>query len=408
MADPTQYTVTYNFSDFQSNNPTTPLPAPKVDNELANIATAIAALVTAAKDVRNPDGTLKNGLVTYNSLALGLQLTFDPTNGQAVAAAVATAQAAQAAASGSATAANTSATNAQNSANAAAASASSVNLNLFFPKAGNLAGVGSADTARANLNAAKVDGSDMIGRIAPLTGATVTDWNNVLTSGWFSGTAAANAPDGTSNWLGQVIAVDAFSVTQILYLIGSAPARNSAVTIFRRHAFNNAGVRTWNPWDSAGPVPIGAVLYMPAQAAPDGFLKLNGALVSRASFSSLYAFASGSGNIASEANWPSFTAAFSTGDLATSFRLPDLRGEFVRGWDDSRGVDTGRGMGAVQAADNAPHTHGVTGGTTGATSLSGTGTGATSALNGGAAITISSQGGEGRPRNVPLLACIKY
>jgi len=55
------------------------------------------------KDVRNSDGTLKNGIVNFNSLALGLQLTVDPTNGQLVAAAVATAQAAQTAASGSAT-----------------------------------------------------------------------------------------------------------------------------------------------------------------------------------------------------------------------------------------------------------------------------------------------------------------
>ncbi|EPU2804899.1 phage tail protein, partial [Escherichia coli] len=29
-------------------------------------------------------------------------------------------------------------------------------------------------------------------------------------------------------------------------------------------------------------------------------------------------------------------------------KLPDLRGEFIRGWDDGRGVDTGRGILSAQ------------------------------------------------------------
>src|SRR6267143_592016 len=100
MSDPSPYVVTYSFSGFQASSPTTPLPAPKVDAELANIAAAVAALIAAMKDVRRSDGALKSGIVTLDSFAQGLQLTVDPTNGNLVAAAVATAQAAQAAASG--------------------------------------------------------------------------------------------------------------------------------------------------------------------------------------------------------------------------------------------------------------------------------------------------------------------
>jgi hypothetical protein len=40
MSNPQPYVVTYSFSGFQASNPTTPLPAPQVDNELANAAAA--------------------------------------------------------------------------------------------------------------------------------------------------------------------------------------------------------------------------------------------------------------------------------------------------------------------------------------------------------------------------------
>jgi hypothetical protein len=48
--------------------------------------------------MRRSDGALKNNIVTFEILQLGLQLTFDPTNGQLVAAAVLGAQASAAAA----------------------------------------------------------------------------------------------------------------------------------------------------------------------------------------------------------------------------------------------------------------------------------------------------------------------
>lgn len=69
MADPTTYTVTYSFSGYQATAPSDPLPASSLDNELANIATAIASLVGAVTDVRREDGALPNGIVTLDSLA---------------------------------------------------------------------------------------------------------------------------------------------------------------------------------------------------------------------------------------------------------------------------------------------------------------------------------------------------
>lgn len=69
MADPQTYSITYNFSGYQANNPQTPLPALPIDNEFANISFAIDAIVAAIKDVRRSDGALKNKIVTLDSLA---------------------------------------------------------------------------------------------------------------------------------------------------------------------------------------------------------------------------------------------------------------------------------------------------------------------------------------------------
>jgi hypothetical protein len=246
MADPSPYVVTYSLSGFQAQNPTTPLPAPQVDNGLANIAAAVAGLISAMKDVRRSDGALKSGIVTLDSFAQGLQLTVDPTNGNLVAAAVATAQAAQAAAGGSATA--TSASNALTQALAAAASASSVNLSLFLAKANNLAGLGNNNTALANINAAKNDGTNLTGRLSKVAGPLVADWNAVLESGWSAGAAAANGPvSGDASWLVQTIAFSALYVTQIAYPFLEASVSTSAVTPYRRHSFDSGGgVRAWS------------------------------------------------------------------------------------------------------------------------------------------------------------------
>jgi len=420
MADPSPYVVSYNFSDFQSNNPMTPLPAPKLDNELANIAAAIATAEAAIRDVRDSDGTLKNGSVTFDSLALAVQLMLDPSNATLVANAVATAQAAQAAASGSASVAAASAANALTQAINAAASASNVNLTLFLPKAGNLAGIGSPDTARANLNAAKVDGSDMVGRLAPhIGGYTVVDFNAATTSGWYAADTtgpAINGPPGSSGWLLQVVSFSAIWNMQIAYPVLTLAATGaSAVTPYRRFSFDSGGgVIAWTAWESTGPVPVGSTIWINGTTAPPGFVKENGALLSRAQFPALFAYANASGNIVSEASWfAGNSGAFSTGDLATAFRIPDSRGEFIRGYDDGRGVDSGRVLGAHQADLLRDHTHTLSVPTiAGGNNNNGGGGGAFAAMSSttstGTTSGASIGGAETRPRNNAKLACIKF
>lgn len=90
-----------------------------------------------------------------------------------------------------------------------------------------------------------------------------------------------------------------------------------------------------------------------------GYLKLNGALVSRTTYADLWTFAQTTTPV-SEATWAANTQGrFSVGDGSTTFRLPDLRGVFIRILDDGRGVDTGRTWGTYQIDTNTAHTHGV-------------------------------------------------
>lgn len=72
MADPSKYTQGYDFSEFQDANPSTPVPASSLDNELANISQSTEELRDAIMDVRRSDGALKNNIVTRDSLSSNL------------------------------------------------------------------------------------------------------------------------------------------------------------------------------------------------------------------------------------------------------------------------------------------------------------------------------------------------
>ncbi|BBG31085.1 phage tail protein [Zymobacter palmae] len=80
-------------------------------------------------------------------------------------------------------------------------------------------------------------------------------------------------------------------------------------------------------------VPAGTVIHVAMSNAPEGYLAANGTAVSRETYARLFA---------------AIGTTFGGGDGATTFNLPDLRGEFIRGWDNGRGVDGGRQLGSWQ------------------------------------------------------------
>lgn len=165
--------------------------------------------------------------------------------------------------------------------------------------------------------------------------------------------------------------------------------------------------------DVAASVPVGSVFTFAGNTAPAGYLKANGAVLNRGTYAALFA---------------AIGTAFGAGDGSSTFAIPDLRGEFVRGWDDTRGVDAGRALGSFQSSANLSHTHTGSsdsagahthtyGRTTSEGSLTGASTGGgaltqTATSSAGAhshAVTVSATGGtESRPRNIALLYCIKY
>lgn len=136
----------------------------------------------------------------------------------------------------------------------------------------------------------------------------------------------------------------------------------------------------------------GTVAYFAAASAPAGWVKANGAAVSRAIYAALFL---------------EIGTIYGVGDGATTFNLPDLRGEFMRGFDDGRGIDSGRAIGTAQAGAIEAHAHNVT---TRQFGVSGSDApGLTDTSYGQVQKATSSTGGtETRPRNVALLACIKY
>ncbi len=92
-------------------------------------------------------------------------------------------------------------------------------------------------------------------------------------------------------------------------------------------------------------VPTGAVFCMAVASAPTGYLECNGAAVSRTTYSVLF------GVIGTQ---------YGTGDGSSTFNLPDLRGEFVRGFDNGKGTDSGRSIGSSQSDQNKQHNHTAT------------------------------------------------
>lgn len=82
-------------------------------------------------------------------------------------------------------------------------------------------------------------------------------------------------------------------------------------------------------------VPIGTIIAHWGTTAPPGYLPCNGQIVNSGTFPDLVTFLGGT----------------------TSAALPDLRGEFLRGWDNGRGVDVGRGVRSGQADSFKNHVH---------------------------------------------------
>lgn len=153
-------------------------------------------------------------------------------------------------------------------------------------------------------------------------------------------------------------------------------------------------------------VPSGMVAPFAASLTPSGWLKANGAPVSRTTYAALFAV---------------IGTTFGVGDGATTFNLPDLRAEVIRGWDDGRGIDIARAFGSLQLDAFQGHWHAMyftaatTVGAGGNTYVQHTTSGNIAGPITDAVRAPLSDGANGTPRianetrsrNVALLYCIK-
>lgn len=158
----------------------------------------------------------------------------------------------------------------------------------------------------------------------------------------------------------------------------------------------------------ASALPVGAVVAFPKNAVPPGFLEIDGSVQSIATYPDLFAYLGTTFNTGSEG--------------AGNFRLPESRGEFLRGWDHGRGIDVGRAIGSYQTDALQNITGAVSAGnnTQLGSSFAGAYLGVSGAVNqptgatvGGItsytfdASRVARTSTETRPRNLSVMWCIK-
>ena len=113
-----------------------------------------------------------------------------------------------------------------------------------------------------------------------------------------------------------------FATTMLNALAGKQPLDNTLTNLSGKDV---AGLLAYLGLGEGSALPVGVPVPWPSATPPTGWLKCNGAAFSAEEY-------------------PELAKAYPTN------KLPDLRGEFIRGWDDGRSVDTGRSVMSAQRA----------------------------------------------------------
>lgn len=194
------------------------------------------------------------------------------------------------------------------------------------------------------------------------------------------------------------VALAGDTMTGPLTLVGNASAALHAVP---KQQLDSAVAAVY-------PVPTGAVVAFAMSGVPSGWLECDGSAVSRSTYAALFG---------------AVGTTYGAGDGSSTFNLPDLRGEFVRGWDHGRSVDAGRAFGSTQT-DALQNITGSFGEGKGDVSTRGAATGAfaddgpaSEQVGGDAKPTypgltfdasrVVRTAAETRPRNLALMYCIR-
>lgn len=189
------------------------------------------------------------------------------------------------------------------------------------------------------------------------------------------------------------IAKQPFTINDILLVSSSTWMETLIYKVTSNISLNEAIIPGTNV-KSIDNTPAGTICAYAASTAPIGWRFCDGSLISRTTYADLFSI---------------IGTLYGAGDGSTTFALPDLRGEFIRGNDNGRGVDAGRALGSSQAGAIQSHTHTVVATTSAGSFVVGSGAFNTNGAFNNSTITSSATGGtETRPRNVSLNYIIKY
>ena len=256
-------------------------------------------------------------------------------------------------------------------------------------------------TGAATLASAVVTGSATVGTTLGVAGVLTATGGVVgaLTGAVTGNTAGVHTGAVTGNVTGNATGSSGSCTGNSATATALATARNIQVSgdVTGTASFDGSANINIAATLVAQAVPAGSVFNFAASTAPTGYLECSGAAVSRTTYAALFAVTS---------------TTFGVGDGSTTFNLPNLRGEFVRGWDNGRGVDASRAFGSAQSDEFESHRHAWTG-TTFAS-----GDGSDGYITVGSDVTPPTQSGAGslmdltgstetRPRNIAMLYCIK-
>ena len=178
--------------------------------------------------------------------------------------------------------------------------------------------------------AALVDSSpDALNTLNELAAALGNDPNFATTM--TNALAGKQSKDATLTALAEL----ATSADKLPYFTGADRAALTALTSVGRAILGKTstqGVLDYLGLGEGSALPVGVPVPWPLETPPTGWLKCNGAAFS----SEMY---------------PKLAKAYPAN------KLPDLRGEFIRGWDDGRGVDAGRALLNWQPHTILDHAH---------------------------------------------------
>ncbi len=142
--------------------------------------------------------------------------------------------------------------------------------------------------------------------------------------------ASSPAALDTLNELAAALGNDPNFATTVTNALAGKQPLDSTLTDLSGKTVN--GILQYLGLGEGSALPVGVPIPWPSATPPTGWLKCNGAAFTASQY-------------------PKLAKAY------PALRLPDLRGEFIRGWDDGRGVDSGRGILTGQEDALKSHAH---------------------------------------------------